>query len=98
MYFRFSSFSRSQRIKLFDGDFFYLPKARGVDWLHEVLAAKVHVVEVDDVPGDAHSLAQLVVLLQPAEGGGGGVGSEVGGGRGAGGDTDTAEAEVAAGP
>ena len=32
------------------------------------LAAKVHIVEIDDVPGDADAITQLVVTLEPAKG------------------------------
>jgi hypothetical protein len=51
----------------------YLAEAGRVDRLHGALAAEVDVVEVDHVPGDAHPLRQLVVALQPAQRGGGGV-------------------------
>ena len=45
----------------------YLSEAGSIDRLHGVLAAKVHVVEVDDIPGDADTLGQLVVLAKPAQ-------------------------------
>jgi hypothetical protein len=45
----------------------YLSKTRRIHRLHLVFAAKVDVVEVDDVSRDADALGELVVPLEPAE-------------------------------
>ena len=41
----------------------YFSKTGGVNGLHVVLAAEIDVVEIDNVPRDAHSLCQLVIPL-----------------------------------
>ena len=51
----------------------HLSKGRRIDWHHLVLGAEVDIVVVDRVARYTDARLQVVVLVQPDEGGRGGV-------------------------